>query len=142
MKKILHFLHVKAPADRVYAALTTQEGLAGWWTARVRVPSGVGGIVDFRFLEGFNPDMEVMRLEEDRRVEWKCVGGHDNWQDNTFSFRLTVADGGTDLMFVQIYARELSDEVYGNYNFNWGYYLHSLKQLCETGAGTPYEAGG
>ncbi len=41
-------------------------------------------------------------------------------------------------MFAQDYARELSDEVYGTYNFNWGYYLNSLKQFCETGTGTPF----
>jgi hypothetical protein len=38
----------------------------------------------------------------------------------------------------QGYARELSDEVYGIYNFNWGYYLNSLKLFCEKGAGVPF----
>ena len=41
-------------------------------------------------------------------------------------------------MFSQDYARELSDEVYGIYNFNWGYYLNSLKLLCEKGSGVPF----
>ena len=44
----------------------------------------------------------------------------------------------TLLQFVQEYAQELSDETYGTYNFNWGYYLNSLKLLCETGEGTPF----
>ena len=42
------------------------------------------------------------------------------------------------MQFTQEYAQELSDEVYGVYNFNWGYYLNSLKQLCEKGAGVPF----
>jgi hypothetical protein len=71
-------------------------------------------------------------------VRWKCVGGHDNWQDNEFSFNLTDRNGETLVMFMQDYSRELSDEVYGTYNFNWGYYLNSLKQFCEKGVGTPY----
>src|SRR5262249_28032029 len=50
------------------------------------------------------------------------------------------AQGETGLTFVQVYAQELSDEVYGTYNFNWGYYLGSLKSLCETGTGTPFQA--
>jgi len=139
MKKIIHFVHVKAPPQEVYRALTTRDGLAGWWSTNVRVEPGVGGIVDFRFIEVFNPDMEVTRLDENRRVEWKCVGGHDEWRDNTFSFELRDQDGETGLMFVQVYAQELSDEVYGTYNFNWGYYLGSLKKLCETGQGTPFQ---
>lgn len=141
MKKILHYLHVGAAADSVYDALTTNAGLAGWWSTRVTVEPGVGGVIRFTFLEGFNPDMEVTRLEEGRRVEWRCVAGHDNWRDNTFSFEIREAGDACELMFTQVYARELSDEVYGNYNFNWGYYLGSLKKLCETGQGTPYEAG-
>jgi len=43
-------------------------------------------------------------------------------------------------MFEQVSAQELSDQVYGTYNFNWGYYLGSLKRLCETGTGTPFNA--
>lgn len=57
----------------------------------------------------------------------KWVSGHDNWLDNTFSFELSDKGDNTQLMFTQIYAKELSDEDYGTYNFNWGYYLDSLK---------------
>ncbi len=55
-------------------------------------------------------------------------------------FELKQVEGETGLMFVQEYAQELSDEVYGTYNFNWGYYLGSLKRLCEEGIGTPFAA--
>ncbi len=78
-------------------------------------------------------------LEPGRVVRWQCVGGHANWQDNTCLFLLRERDGETSLRFVQEYAQELDDDVYGTYNFNWGYYLHSLKLLCETGTGTPFE---
>lgn len=142
MKKIIHFVNIKASPEKVFRALTTEEGLAGWWSTNVKVQPGVGGVIDFRFVEDFNPDMQVTRLDQDQRVEWKCVGGHENWRDNTFSFELRPSAGATGLMFVQVYAQELSDEVYGTYNFNWGYYLGSLKKLCETGSGTPYRAAG
>jgi hypothetical protein len=81
--------------------------------------------------------MKQTRLERNRRIEWRCVAGHANWMDSTFGFSLEARDDETLLMFRQDYARELSDEVYGSYNFNWGYYLNSLKALCEKGAGTP-----
>jgi hypothetical protein len=42
--------------------------------------------------------------------------------------------------FWQEYATELSDDAYGTYNFNWGYYLESLRLLCTTGAGKPFQA--
>lgn len=97
-------------------------------------------MIDFQFLEGFNPDMKVTQLDPGRAVHWQCVGGHDNWLDNTFSFELSDKGENTLLLFTQLYARELSDEVYGTYNFNWGYYLDSLKAYCETGSGKPFKA--
>lgn len=140
MKKIIHFVHIHAAPERVYRALTTGKGLSGWWTTRVRAPEAVGGVISFQFTAEFGPEMEITRLEPKRRVEWKCVAGHANWKDNTFSFTLDERNGETGLTFEQVYAQELTDEVYGTYNFNWGYYLGSLKQLCETGSGTPFQA--
>jgi len=139
MKKIIHFLRIHATPDKVYGNLTTEEGLAGWWSTSVRVAPGVGEVTSFRFGGDFNPNMKQTRLEQNRLVEWRCVGGHENWLDNTFSFELRESKGETDLMFVQVYAQELGDELYGTYNFNWGYYLGSLKLLCEKGAGTPFK---
>lgn len=140
MKKILHAVEIKVPRSKVFDAITTQEGLSNWWTTKVTVEEGVGGLIDFRFVADFNPDMKVTHLEPDCAVHWQCAGGHDNWLDNTFSFELNDKDENTLLMFTQVYARELSDEVYGTYNFNWGYYLDSLKAYCETGMGKPFQA--
>jgi uncharacterized protein YndB with AHSA1/START domain len=140
MKKILHAVEIKAPRNKVYQAITTQEGLSNWWTTKVSVEAGVGGLIDFTFLGDFNPDMSVTQLEPNRAAHWRCVGGHNNWLDNTFSFELSDKNDNTLLIFTQIYARELSDEVYGTYNYNWGYYLDSLREYCETGQGKPFQA--
>jgi hypothetical protein len=89
----------------------------------------------------FKPDMKVTALEPDRVVRWRCVGGEENWRDNDFSFELIDEGELTRLMFRQDYARELDDVTYGEFNYNWGYYLTSLKTLCETGAGFPFGRG-
>jgi hypothetical protein len=86
--------------------------------------------------------MKQTTLWEGELVEWRCVAGHANWQDNTFRFTLTPAGEDTHLRFVQEYAQELDDDTYGTYNFNWDYYLNSLKKLCETGTGMPFEVSG
>jgi len=64
--------------------------------------------------------------------------GREN-RSNTFRFELAGQTGGTTVRFWQDYARELSDDAYGSYNFNWGYYLESLRLYCETGAGKPFQ---
>jgi uncharacterized protein YndB with AHSA1/START domain len=138
MKTIIHFFHIHSQPAKVYTALTTEAGLSGWWTAMVTIEPLTPAVVHFRFAGDFNPDMQVTASEQDRRVEWKCISGHNNWKDNTFSFVLESTDGGTSLLFTQHYASELSDKVYGSYNFNWGWYLGSLKEYCEKGRGKPF----
>jgi len=139
MKTILHVFDVNAPRDKVFKAITTQEGLSNWWTTDVSVDPGVGSIIDFQFGGDFNPDMKVTRLEQDQVVHWICVDGHDNWQDNTFKFQMKDVAGKTRVIFTQDYARELSDDDYGIYNFNWGYYMESLRLYCEQGEGKPFK---
>jgi len=140
MKSILHTVDIQATPDVLYRALATENGLAGWWSTRVRAQMRVGGFIEFAFVPTFNPRMELTALEEPRRVAWRCVGGHEPWADNTFSFEVEARGDGAILFFRQDYSRELDDEEYGRYAYNWGYYLHSLKLLCETGVGRPHGA--
>lgn len=141
MNTIIHTVHIHASRTAVYDALTTEAGVTGWWTTKARLEPGEGGVIQFAFHGDFHPEMRQTRLEPAELVEWRCVGGHDNWQDNAFTFVLREADAETSLRFTQHYARELDDDTYGTYNFNWGYYLNSLKRLCEDGVGTPFSAG-
>jgi predicted ester cyclase/uncharacterized protein YndB with AHSA1/START domain len=141
MKTIKHTVDIQASASAVFDALTTQAGLAGWWTATVEAPdAAVGEVIDFRFGATFNPDMEITALDRPAVVAWRCVGGHEPWDDNTFRFQIATRGEGCALFFTQEYARELSDEEYGRYNYNWAYYLESLRRLVTTGRGFPYNA--
>ena len=139
MRTIIHTVHIRVQPERVYRALTTEAGVTGWWSTKATLQSGEGEVITFTFVGDFNPHMKQTRLMEAELVEWRCIAGHANWQDNTFTFALRHIDGETSLRFVQEYAQELDDDTYGTYNFNWGYYLGSLKRLCEEGAGGPFE---
>ncbi|HEU4786206.1 MAG TPA: SRPBCC domain-containing protein [Gemmatimonadaceae bacterium] len=140
MNRIIHAVSIRAPRRRVYDALATLQGLAGWWTTTVTGESAVGGTLAFRFAEVFKPDMRVDELVSESLVRWTCVAGEPNWLDNVFSFELGDDGTMTGLMFRQDYARELDERTYGQYNYSWGYYLTSLKSLCETGSGNPFGA--
>jgi uncharacterized protein YndB with AHSA1/START domain len=53
MVDILHRVGVKtASPEKVYDALTTVEGLAGWWTDDTKGNPEVGGVLEFRFPAG------------------------------------------------------------------------------------------
>jgi peroxiredoxin len=80
-------------------------------------------------------------IDERREPTWRCVAGHVLWKDNTFRFQLVgQGSGNTYLRFWQDYAVELDDDSYGTYNFNWGYYLESLRLFCTLGIGKPFHS--
>jgi predicted ester cyclase/uncharacterized protein YndB with AHSA1/START domain len=140
MKTILHTVDIDASPAEVFEAIASEKGLSEWWTTKVTAEDRIGGIIEFTFMPVFNPRMEITERDEPRLVAWKCVGGHEPWTDNTFRFEIEPRGEGAVLFFRQEYARELSREEYGRYNFNWGYYLDSLQLLVETGRGKPFLA--
>jgi Polyketide cyclase / dehydrase and lipid transport len=146
VKTIHHVLDIDAPPATVWRALTDPATLSGWWSTRLDVEgAGVGSLLSWSFAGDFNPVMEVSVLHEAAggkggELGWVCVAGHDPWQDGTFRFQAgPLPDGRTRLRFWQECARELTDDAYGIYNFNWGYYLESLRLLCVTGEGKPFQ---
>jgi hypothetical protein len=128
---------ISRSSRRPSGVLTTVNGLTGWWTTKAEGDPTRGGVINFTFSDDFNPDMRVDVIESGL-VEWTCVGGHEPWAGNRFRFEFT---GSSPVSFEmrQEYARELDDRVYGFYNFNWGYYLDSLRLLVETGTGKPFQ---
>ena len=137
MKTIIHAFDIDGDCDAVREAVTTLDGLRGWWSTVADGGLEVGEVIDFTFGGDFNPDMLIE--EKNAAVAWRCVGGHEPWRENVFRFEFT-GRRPTRVVFHQEYARELSDVDYGIYNFNWGYYLESLRLYVETGVGKPFEA--
>jgi uncharacterized protein YndB with AHSA1/START domain len=140
MKTIHHVLDIDASTESVWSAITDGEQLGRWWSTKLQAPKPVvGGRIAFTFAGDFNPVMEITEVEDGRKLEWRCVAGHEPWDNGTFRFEVVgLDDGRTRLRFWQDYAVELSDDAYGVYNFNWGYYLESLRLLCTTGTGKPF----
>jgi uncharacterized protein YndB with AHSA1/START domain len=145
MKTIHHVLDIDSDSARIWDALTLPEQLMAWWSTKLSTlltPTGKTR-VDWTFVGDFNPVMEVSTLVPGLELRWRCIGGHQPWADSIFLFRLDpMEDGRTRLRFWQEYAVELDDDAYGSYNFNWGYYLESLRLLCTTGAGKPFVVEG
>ena len=98
MVDILHRIGVTASPDDVYAALTTVDGLAGWWTEDTTGDGRVGGVLRFRFVPG-GFDMRVRELEPAKLVRWEVADGPEEWIGTTVEFELSQEDGFTIVMF-------------------------------------------
>ncbi len=134
---ILHKVGVKgATPDEVYEALTTLEGLSGWWTTDTTGDPGFGGVVAFRFARG-GFDMEVRELDRAKRVRWAVIDGPEEWVGTTVTWELREEDDYTTVLFAHEGWREPVEFMY-HCSTKWAVYLLSLKSLLETGEGTPH----
>ena len=140
MVDILHRVGIKAPAEAVYEALATREGLAAWWTINTKGESKVGGVIHFRFsaggaeIGGF--DMKVLGLQPGRRVEWEVVDGPQEWIGTKVVFDLKQSGEHAIVLFKHVGWKEPVDFMH-HCSTKWASYLMSLKALVETGKGLP-----
>jgi uncharacterized protein YndB with AHSA1/START domain len=133
MADILHRVGVKTPdPTSVYAALTTIDGLAGWWTEET---TGDGNKLSFRFSGRGGADMEVLEASPSH-VVWRVVGGPSEWIGTTIDWQLRQEGEYTIVLFSHGGWRE-PVEFMNHCSTRWGSFLLSLKALLETGAGAP-----
>jgi uncharacterized protein YndB with AHSA1/START domain len=139
MVDIRHRVVVGAPMSRVYEAVSTPEGLSGWWTRDgVRGDATEGSRLEFFFgMPAPAAVMEVTGRNPDGRVSWECVDGADEWIGTKLSFDLKQTADGTVVNFTHGEWRG-SSEFMAHCSARWAYFLLSLKSLVESGRGTPF----
>jgi uncharacterized protein YndB with AHSA1/START domain len=136
MVDILHRVGMKsASLDDVYAALTTIEGLAGWWATDTKGQTEIGGILEFRFKPG-GIDMKVLELNPAKSVLWEVTDGPAEWIGTTVRWDLKQSGDYTIVLFAHEGWKEPVEFMY-HCSTKWATFLVSLKQLVETGTGAP-----
>ena len=137
MVDILHRVGVhNATPEAVYDALTTVDGLAGWWTDDTSGTAEVGGVLEFRFPPVGGFDMEVVELRPSERVTWWVVDGPEEWIGTTIDWDLRQDGDYTIVMFKHQGWKEPVEFMH-HCSTKWGSFLMSLKSLVETGEGAP-----
>lgn len=137
MPDIIHFFQIKSPAEKVYKAITTKEGIDGWWTEENTADSKVGSIIEFNFGEQYQNRMKVLTLVENKLVEWECLEGDLEWVGTKYKFEIMEEEQSCWIRFSHTDWDEQTD-FYGMCNYHWGLYMKSLKSFCEAGKGTPF----
>ena len=134
---IKHKVGIKASEQTIYNALTTNEGLAAWWTNDVSGAGEVGSTIAFRF-NGGGPDFKVQSLTENRQVVWSHEESMpDAWNGTEIVFDI---EPSAEQCFVHFQHRnwKSDDGFFAHCNTKWAVFLLSLKDYLETGAGKPF----
>ncbi|MGE8534309.1 MAG: SRPBCC family protein [Chryseobacterium sp.] len=136
-KSIYHRLLITVPVEKVYEAITTQEGLAGWWTPDTEAKAEIGSMLRFGFGPDYFKKMEVVDLKPYSLVKWRCIKGFEDWVGTTLTFELEPHKKGCVLLFHHDGWKSYNSE-FASCSFDWALFFRSLKSLCETGKGFPY----
>lgn len=137
MSDILHRVGIKASANDTYRALTTRQGLAGWWTTDTRGNCDLGGTIEFHFGKNGRIDMKVLELEPGKRVLWGVIDGPGEWIGTKVSFELDQEGQQTGVLFKHQGWSEQA-KFMPHCSTKWATFLLSLKSQLETGKGAPY----
>jgi uncharacterized protein YndB with AHSA1/START domain len=136
MTDILHRIGVEQSSPKeVYDALTTVDGLSGWWAENTTGTTDLGGVIAFRFGPG-GFDMKVIELDPGRLVRWEVVDGPPEWVGTNIEWDLRQDGDWTIVLFKHEGWREPVEFMY-HCSTKWATFLMSLKQLVETGVGRP-----
>lgn len=137
MAEIFHLFNIKtAEVSKIFDAITTQVGLSSWWTTETSGKFGTGKVIEFRFSKDYKKGMKIISLDENKKVEWECIEGDDQWLGTKIKFELIQKEGSTDVKFYHTAWKEVSD-LFGICNYHWGLYMKSLKTYIEVGKGNP-----
>ena len=137
MNDINHQVGIKASPEAIYELLTTDGGIAKWWTNDVSGAGGIGSLIKFRF-DGGGPDFSVSRIVKNELVVWKHEGATpDAWMETEVIFRLRTDDNQTFVRFTHRNWKEPSHFM-AHCNTKWAVFLLSLKDVAEKGKGRPF----
>jgi uncharacterized protein YndB with AHSA1/START domain len=127
--------------EQVFGALTTLEGLAGWWTPLVTGSPDEGGELEFRFA-GLDEKI-VMRVDQatpPSTVIWTCLvhTGHPEWNGTTIVFELDQATGSSGVLRFHHVGLKPTLRCYETCESGWEHFLASVVSYAQTGNGTPF----
>jgi uncharacterized protein YndB with AHSA1/START domain len=131
MAEIKHQIPIDATPDKVYAALATQAGLRGWWTADAKADEKAGGKAEFGFdRRGMVFRMNIEKLEPGKLVVWTCHGDHPEWAGTTLTWSIARQENATMLRFTHSGWKTIS-EFCAACNSSWGELMYRLKDDVE-----------
>jgi len=113
--RIERTVEVAHPPGKVWAALTTAEGLAAWFGDEATIDLRPGGAARMRWSSGFRVEMRVERVEEPTvfGFTWQIYGLPEDDPRRTYvEFTLEPAGAGTRLRVVESGFAQLPEDAY------------------------------
>ena len=131
MPEIRHRVGIAVDPARIFKALTSIDGIRGWWDMDARGEAGESGAFDFA---GGHMDVEEA---DPSLVRWRYSGLASDWVGTEVQIRLLPRDDQTYVLFTHADWREPTEFMHHCTTTKWATYLISLKDMIERGEGRP-----
>ena len=134
---------VDAKRSAAVDALTTEDGIKGWWTDQAKVPTKIGSTLEMTFPGMPMPfDLELVESNDDR-VEWLSKSFPPPWAGTRMTWELTDnpdADGTRIVLRHSGWTE--GNPMVGMVTVGWGQIFANLKSYVETGKPDPFFRNG
>ncbi len=139
MATILLRVPLDADPGSVYKALSTSEGVNGWWSNHTEGPDGVGSTMKVAFPDApMTFDFQVAEDVPGERVAWRCLAGPPEWIGTDIAFDIEAdVEGNTSVLFSHD-GWATTEESFPFIAYSWAQILPRLKKLVETGEKNPF----
>jgi len=133
--RIQRTVELAHPPQKVWAALTTAEGLAAWFGNEAVIDPRPGGSARMSWNHGFTVQMRVERVEEPVvfGYTWQISGLPEDDPRRTYvEFTLEPAGAGTRLTVTESGFAQLPEDLHGKaYEGNTGGWASELGELAD-----------
>jgi uncharacterized protein YndB with AHSA1/START domain len=138
MADIYHDFPIKAPLERVFAAISTPPGLDAWWTKRSAGIATDGAEWELWFGPTFDWRARVTRAVAATEFELQLTAADPDWVGTRVGFQLHPAGDTTHIRFSHT-GWPTANEHWRISCYCWAMYLRILRRYLERGETVPYE---
>ena len=138
-------LDINAGRGTIFKAFTTKKGYQGWWSPTCEIRCKVGQDSFIRFEKEDRTEQMGFRTKEvieNEKLVWVCFSNNvfSSWIGTELCFAIIAKGQSSRLVFAQRsndpdWAKHPDYQPSCN---GWDFFVGSLKNYCETGAGDPW----
>jgi len=127
-----HQITIDASKEEVFKAITTIDGLLGWYTAKIEGDAGDGEEIKLHFHSKDGPfHWKIAVTEPASTVEWNCIAGPGSSAGTNVTFHLSEKGSKTTVELDHEGLEEAHDK-FSVCNTMWGALMLHLKKYVET----------
>lgn len=138
MYTILHDVTIKAPAAKIFEAITQPVALENWWPLRCSIDSQTPPTYNFYFTEEYDWYGTVAKSVTNQCFYIRMTQSDDDWAPTTFGFDLEELDRAVRVKFHHK-GWQSTNHHFRRTSFCWAILLSGLKRYVEEGHIIPFD---